>query len=176
MKRGVIAEMPRAETLFLAIHALRDRGIEKIETYTPYPIEGIDRALGAPRSPIAYITAAGAFGGVLGAYGLQWLLEAYLYPVTTGMRPPHMPLAYVIITIEMGFLFGGLAAFFGCLAIARLVKLWEPVLEVKHFESASRAGFWIAIDADDPRFAERLVESELVRVGALRVSTFGGLP
>jgi hypothetical protein len=173
MRRGVIAEVPQAEDLFPAIHALRDRGLTRLEAFTPYPIDGLDRALGARRSTVSFITAAGGLAGASGGYFLQWLLNAYLYPVNSGGRPPHMPLAFVPITIEMGFLLGGLAAFFAALGLGRLVKLWAPVMEVPGIESATRGGFWIAVDADDPRYAAELVEAELLRTGAIQVATFG---
>jgi hypothetical protein len=174
MRRGVIAEVARAEDLFRAIHLLRDRGLTKLETYTSYPVLGLDLALGARRSPIAVITGIGALAGAAGAYVLQWWLNAYLYPVNSGGRPPHMPLAFVPITIEMGFLFGGLAAFFGALIVGRLVKLWDPVMDVPGIESATRAGFWLAIDADDPRYVLELVSGWLIELGALQVRSFGG--
>jgi hypothetical protein len=173
MKHGVIAEVARAEDLFPAIHALRDRGLTRLQAFTPYPIDGLDRALGSRRSPVSIITAAGGLFGVVGGYFLQWLLDACLYPVNSGGRPPHMPLAFVPITIEMGFLFGGLAAFFAALGLGRLVRLWTPVMEVPGIESATRAGFWIAVDADDPRYAVELVEADLLRTGAIQITTFG---
>jgi hypothetical protein len=174
VKRGTIAEVARAEDLFRAIHLLRDRGLTRIETFSPYPVPGVDQAVGAKRSPMAMITAAGALFGVVGAYSLQWLVDAYLYPVHVGGRPPHMPLAFVPITIEMGFLFGGLFAFFGTLIVGRLVKLWEPVMDVPGFESATRAGFWVAVDAEDPRYYPELVAGWLLEIGALQIHTFGG--
>jgi hypothetical protein len=48
---------------------------------------------------------AAGLGAVAGAYGLQWLLNAYLYPLDAGGRPAHFPLAFVPITFEMGVLF-----------------------------------------------------------------------
>ena len=176
MRAGVIAELPGEQALVRAVGKVRGRGWTRLEAYTPYHVEGLEEALGKRRSPLAIATAAGALVGAIGAYLLQWFLVAYLYPVDSGGRPPHMPLAYVPITIEMGFLFGGFASFFGVLFAARLVKLWEPVDDVPGFASATRDGFWLAIGHDDPRFDALAIESELAAAGATRVTWFGGEP
>ncbi len=174
MRAGVIAEYPGEAELMRAIRAARGRGWTRLEAYTPFHVEGLDEALGRHRSPLAIATAAGALFGAIGAYALQWFLGAYLPPVTSGGRPPHQPLAHEPITIEMGFLFGGFASFFGVLIASKLVKLWEPVCDVPGFGSSTRDGFWLAVGRDDPRFDALAVESELAATGATRVTWFGG--
>jgi hypothetical protein len=175
MRRGIAAEYGEIANLVDAAQAVRACGVTGLEAYTPFAVPELDRVLDARRSPMAIITAIGALGGVLGAYGLQWLLNAYLYPVLSGGRPPHMPLAYVIITIEMGFLFGGLSAFFGCVAVARLGRLWQPIFDIPGFESETRAAFWLAVDADDPRFEVGAIDAALRHASATRVERFGVL-
>jgi hypothetical protein len=125
---------------------------------------------------MALFAGLGAIGGAGGAYFLQWLLNAVLYPVQSGGRPPHKPLAFVIITLEMGFLFGGLAVFFACLAAARLGKLWEPVCDLDGFESETRAGYWLAIDADDPSYQSDALADALRATKPKRMQWFGGRP
>jgi len=173
MRRGLAAEFSKLEHLAAAIRAVRSRGLERLEAYTPYPVPELDELLGARPSPMALITGLGAICGAVGGYFLQWLLDAYLYPVNSGGRPPHMPLAFVIITIEMGFLLGGLTAFFGCLAYARLFKLWRPVDELDGFESHTRAGYWLAIDADDPRYDAPSLAAALRETSPKRLQLFG---
>jgi hypothetical protein len=167
----VLAEYADPAALLAAIRQLRAAGALRLEAYTPYPIHELDAALGQRRSPLAIAAGIGGLLGALGGYFLQWYLVAYLYPVDLGDRPPHMPLAFVIITIEMGFLFGGLTVFFACLFAARLFKLWDPVFDAEGFESHTRAGFWLAVGDADPAF-----EDVLRRTAPLRVSRFGGRP
>jgi len=152
VKRGIAVEYEELAGLVGAIRLVRARGLEKLEAYTPYAVPELDELLGAKRSPMSYVAGVGALFGAVGGYFLQWLLNAYLYPVNSGGRPPHMPLAFLIITIEMGFLFGGLFAFFGNFIVSGLTKLWEPIADADGFASATRAGYWLAIDADDPRY------------------------
>jgi len=175
-RRGVALEYEDKTALLVGIRALRFRGLTRIEAYSPYPDREIDEALGARRSRLALAAGIGGLCGAVGGYFLEWFLVAYLYPIHLGQRPPHMPLAFVIITIEMGFLFGALAVFAAFLVASRLVKLWNPIDEVPGFESATRAGFWIAASADDPRFDRAAIDDAARGSGALRVAGFGGEP
>jgi len=166
---GLAAEYADEHALVAAIRALRARGIGPMEAYSPIPSHAIDKALGEPRSPLAIAAGIGAIAGAGGAYALQWLLVAYLYPVDTGGRPPHMPLPFTIITIEMGFLFAALATFVAFLVASRLVTLWHPMFEVPGFESATRDGWWLAVGTVDTTAEDVLRATE-----PLHVHRFGG--
>lgn len=172
MKSGIAAEFADEATLLAAIHRVRDHGLTRLETYGPVPSEAIDLALGKERSSLSVAAGIGGLCGAAGAYALQWFLVAYLYPVDLGGRPPHMPLPYLIITIEMGFLFGALAVFVAFLVACRLVRLWDPINDVPGFESATRDHFWLAIDGDDPAL-DQLGDA---LDDAARVAPFGGAP
>jgi hypothetical protein len=151
--RGVMAELHDEAALVAAARELRARGVTRIEAYTPYRVDAFDDAIGTPRSRLSVAAALGALGGGSAGYALEWLFAAYLYPIDSGGRPPHMPLAFVPIGIEMAFLGAGLTVFAMLLWRAGLVRLWHPVCDVPGFESATRDGFWIAVDARDPNFA-----------------------
>ena len=170
MKRGIAAEFSDERAVLDAIRLVRERGLPRLEVYSPIPSETIDAALGERRSSLSIAAGIGALFGAVGAYALQWYLVAYLYPIDVGGRPPHMPLPFLIITIEMGFLFGALVVFVAFLVAARLVKLWDPIHEVPGIESATRDKFWLAIDGDDPAL-DRLGDAFH---DAARVATFGG--
>lgn len=175
MRAGVAAEYADQDALLSAIRVARSKGFSELEAFTPYPVHGIDAALGAKRSPLAIAAGLGALGGAVGAYFLQWLLVAYLYPVDLGSRPPQMPLPFTIITIEMGFLFGGLTVTAAFFVASKLFKLWDPIFEVPGIESATRAGFWLAIDARDPKWNADEAANVLRATTPNRVEPFGGV-
>ena len=176
MRRGIAAEFPDEVSLLAAIRAMRDHGWTDLEAYSPMPVPAIDAALGKSRSSLSVAAGIGALAGAGGAYFLQWYLVAYLYPIDLGGRPPHMPLPFVIITIEMGFLIGALTVFVAFLIASHLFKLWEPIFDVPGFESASRDCFWLAISGDDPAFDRDQIVEVLHRAEAGHVAGFGGIP
>lgn len=176
MRRGIAAEFPDEAALLAAIRAMRDHGWTHLEAYSPMPVPAIDAALGKPRSSLSVAAGIGALAGAAGAYFLQWYLVAYLYPIDLGGRPPHMPLPFVIITIEMGFLLGALSVFVAFLIASHIFKLWDPIFDVPGFESATRDAFWLAIAADDPAFDRDQILDVLRRTNAGHVAGFGGVP
>ncbi len=172
--RGLAAEYTELATIIAAIRALRARGFTRLEAFAPYPEHALDAALGARRSPLSIAAGIGGLAGAVGGYFLQWWLVAYLYPVDVGVRPPHMPLPFTIITVEMGFLLGGLVVFCALFVAARLLKLWEPICDVRGFESATRDAFWLAIDARDPQWNGDALVALLRESGARQIHGFGG--
>ncbi len=169
-----LAEYGEADALLATIPALSARGHRVVEAYTPYPVEGLDEALGRGPSRLPWLVFAVALGAALAAYALQWLLNAYLYPLNVGHRPPHYPLSFVPITFEMGILFGAFTAVFGVLLAARLMRLWDPVFEVEGFDSATNDAFWLALRTREggtrpAAEATTSVEDELRASGARRV-------
>ena len=172
--RSIAAEYRDARTLVLAAHTLRGRGYTRLEAYAPHPVRELDGALTAPRSRLAWAVALAGVAGAAAAYALQWYLDAHLFPVDAGNRPPHMPLAFVPIAFEMGVLAAGLAAFAGVLALGRLVRLWHPICETPGFASVTRAGYWLALDGRDPIFDLGRAQRDVRATLPVRLETLEG--
>jgi hypothetical protein len=145
----VFAEFEEPGALVRAIEAARAWGQVRLEAYMPYHVPEIEKALAVRPSRLPLAVLAGGLGGAAGAYGLQWLLNAYDYPLDVGGRPPHMPLAYVPITFEMGVLFAAFTAVVAVLIGARMMRLWYPSCEVAGIESATGTRFWLEIASVD---------------------------
>jgi hypothetical protein len=162
----VLGEFREPAELIRAVERLRGLGYPWLEVYTPYPVHGLDEALAArpSRLPLA-VFAVGACA-CAGAYGLQWLVDAYLYPLDVGGRPPHFPLSFVPITFEMTVLGAAFTAFLGVLALGRLLTLWQPIFAVDHFRSATLDGFWIELP-DGDRAAQDLRDCGATHITAL---------
>jgi ActD protein len=153
------AEYASAADLLRATTFIGESGVQLVETFTPHPID----ELSPPRRrPVVLLAAAAGCGAALAAYAGQWLLDAYLYPIDAGGRPPHMPFAFVPITIEMGFLAAAVTAFVLWFIGARLGTLWEPVCDVPGFSSA---GYWVVVAGDD----EVALRAFLGKTGAARI-------
>lgn len=142
---NVFAEYEDPDVLAAAIADVRAWGDARFEAYTPYHVPVIDRALAAKPSRLSIVVLVVGLAAAAGAYGLQWLLNAYLYPLDVGGRPPHFPLSYVPITFEMGVLFASIAAIVAVLVGARLMRLWHPSFDIEGIESATGWKFWLEV-------------------------------
>jgi hypothetical protein len=162
----LLLEFDDPEGLARAARELSDQGYTELEAYTPYSTEEVRAALPERRSWIPRLVLAGGLCGASAAYFLQWYLVAYLYPLNAGGRPPHLPLAFVPITFEMGVLGAAFCAFFGVLWAGRLVRPWHPVFEAEGFDSVSVDKFWLAVRADEEPERRAALESLVQALGA----------
>lgn len=164
-----LAEFEDGDAMVRAAKQLRAEGYERLETYTPYPVEGLDevvpnRAPGVSR----WILGAGLIGGTTGVV-VQWYCNAFDYPLNVGSRPLLSFPAWVPITFELTVLFGGLTGFVWFLLSAPLLRLHNPIDRFPGIERASQDRHFLAIDGGDPRFDPRRTEEVLTKHGALRI-------
>jgi hypothetical protein len=170
IRTGVVGELGSPSRLLQAIGSLRGDGYRRFETYTPYPVEGMEELLDLPRSPVPrYVLLAGIAGGVSG-FAIQWFCNAFDYPLNVGSRPLFSWPAWIIVTFELTILFAGVTAVASCILLSRLPRLWDAIFEVDGFESASIDGFWLAISSDDPRYDAHRSVRELEALGARRLA------
>jgi len=173
MADRLLAEFADEAAIIAAIRRLRDEGYGRLEVYMPFSSHEVEDALvgatGAHRSRLPLAIFLFGIGGAGAAYFLQWLLVAYLYPLDTGGRPPHFPLAFVIITFEMGVLVASLCAFFGTLILGRLVRLTDDVQGTPGFQSVTGDRFWLEVPAQSAADEPERTRQALIDAGASRV-------
>lgn len=169
MDDAVFAEYASHEDLILAAAEMGRRGHPRLETYTPYATEELGHALRSRRSRLPLVVFVAGMLGAAGAYGLQWFLVAFLYPLDVGGRPPHMPLAFFVITFEMGILSAAFAAVVGVFVRARLLRLHDPLFEVEGIETASECRHWLRVDLGFAAPDRRQVEADLADTRPLRI-------
>lgn len=173
LRSGLLAEFSTSEQMLQAARMLRDRGVRRMDTFSPYPVHGIEESMGLPRSPVPKIILVAGIAGAVVAYWIQWVTNSYIYPLNVGGRPDHAAPAFLLITFETMVLFGGLAALFSVIGLSRLPRYWDPVFDIKEFESASIDRFWVGVDSRDPEFKPEELTEKWKELGALRVLPFG---
>jgi len=149
---GAIARFVGPDELMTAIGRLRGMGFTELEAYSPFPIHGIDKALGRSRSKLAWVVLA---GGLLGAglgYFVQWYLSVVEYPIIVGGKPLDSREAWVPITFEITILFSAFAAIGGMFAFNKLPRLHHPVFDAPEFASATNDGFFLTVSGNDAKF------------------------
>lgn len=166
---GLMAEYDTPEQVLSAAEAARKAGYVRMDAYTPHPVEGLDDALGMKPTNLGFLVlGAGLFGAAAG-YFLQWYSAAVFYPLNIGGRPLHDWPTYVVITFEVTVLLAAFTAGLVMLARNGLPRPYHPVFNAPGFERATRDGYFLCIEADDPRFDEAAVRTFLGGTGAGRV-------
>jgi hypothetical protein len=172
---GLLGEFASPEQLLEAIGRLRSDGYRLLDAFVPYPVSGLEQALGLGRSGLNWLAfAAGLFGAGF-AFWLQWLVNHRLYPLNIGGRPSFAIPVFIIVTFETMVLFAGVTSFASLFWVCRLPRLAHPLFAVEGFETASFDGFWLGVNADDPAFDPEATEAQLTELGASRVAMARGL-
>src|SRR5690606_17318831 len=122
------------------------------EAYTPFPVHGIDEALGARRSKLGYVIGVGGIVGILTGLGLQWWTGAVDYPLVVGGKP-YFAIEYAIpITFELMVLFSSFAAVFGMLAFNGLPRFNHPIFNYANYSRVTDDGFVLVVERDGNHF------------------------
>src|SRR5712692_247197 len=170
MKTWVLAEFKSAERLLASARKLREEGYSRLDTYSPFPLEGTTEALGLSKSRVPLLALVGGLGGATLGYLAQWLTNAVDWPINVGGRPPHSTPAFVPITFESGVLMSAFFIFFGLWLILRLPQPYHPVFEVEEFRTASIAGFWLSVESVEAAAEKEQLIRRLRNLGAVQVS------
>lgn len=166
---GVVAEFETAEALRDAAHRLRVAGFERFETYTPFPVEGLDDRRSHGFWLPLIVLAGGAAGLILG-YFTEFFAAAVNYPINIGGRPLNSVPAFIPIAFEITVLWAVAAAAFGALVLGGLFRLSHPVANAPGFERASQDRFFLCVEAADPRFDRDRLQWLLARYAPVRVA------
>lgn len=148
-RRFVLGQFADPETLLQATKQLREKGHKKIDTHTPYPVHGIEAALGLGRAKVPTIVLCGAIAGMFTAYAMITFMNVVDFPINVANRPLHGPPANIPITFELAVLFGGLSAFFGVFTLMKLPQPYHPVFEAESFRRASIDAFFVSIEVPE---------------------------
>lgn len=168
---GVLAEFRNPKELIDAAAAVEKSGYNKYDTYAPFPIHGMEKAMGLKKSPLGWIVLAGGLAGMIGAITLMIWVMAYEYPMNISGKPLINLPVLVPITFELTVLLSAFAATFGMFALNNLPRLHNPLFSVERFKKASDDGFFVCIEAEDDLFNEEKVKSLFQDAGSTHIET-----
>lgn len=166
------AEFESASELYEAAKKIRDEGYQRWDVHSPFPIHGMDDAMGLGKSPLAwFVFFGGAFGALLG-FVLQYYTSVIEYPVIVHGKPTsiHSVPAFFPVIFELTILCSAFTAVGGMLLFNRLPRWHHPVFNWERFKKVSDDGFFVVIEANDPNFSEEGTREFLEEIGGRNVT------
>lgn len=127
--KGVVGFFKDDHELLAAAEKTYKAGYREFDTISPFPIHGMDDAMGLKRSPIPWVTLVFGLIGLATALGGQWYVAAYDWPLNIGGKPFFSLPAFIPVTFELTVLFGGLATFGAVLFFCKLPKVDPPIID-----------------------------------------------
>ncbi len=166
---GIVAEFETAADILHAAEKVRDEGFRRWDVYTPFPVHGMDGAMGMKNSKVGWFAFIGAVSGYTIGMLMIWWMNAYDYPIIVGGKPMFSPFAAFPPSYELTILLGAFGALFGMLFLNRLPRLYHPLLKNRRFALATHDRFFVVIETSDPKYSETETRRLLENLGSKHI-------
>ncbi len=153
---GVVGFFSGPGAILKAMEKVKATGFEKFDAFTPFPVHGMDDAMGIKRSVLPYITLVGAITGLTIGFSLEYWTSAVDWPLNVGGKPFNSWPAFVPVMFELTILLAGLSTVFGMFALNRLPNLKDAAFDPGI--TRDRFAIWIGVPCDLQQ-AESLLNS-----------------
>ncbi|MDE0957154.1 MAG: DUF3341 domain-containing protein [Planctomycetota bacterium] len=148
----MLAEFETADQLMDAATNMRDKGFKLWDCHTPYPVHGLDQAMGIRPTLLPWIVLGGGFTGFCGGLLMQGWMNAVDYPFLISGKPFFSIPASIPVAFELTILLSAFASFGGMLALNGLPRFYRPHFRSDRFRRVTADRFFISIDGRDRQF------------------------
>jgi hypothetical protein len=167
---GLGAEFSSAGALLEAAKKIHSLGFRKWDVYSPFPIHGMDHAMGFKRSRVSLFSLIGGCTGLSVAFILIYYTSAINYPLIVQGKPyfalePSLPIFF-----ELTILLTAFGTVLGLLLLTLLPRLHHPVFNWDRFQRATDDGFFLVLESTDPRFDNTSSRQLLQGIGGLHIT------
>lgn len=170
---GLLARYQTTADIYHACEQVRDLGYQKWDACTPFPVHGLEKAMGLRPSVLPWMVLfAGLFGGTF-LMGLEIWVAHVDYPLNIGGKPTLSIPAFVPPAFEFTILFAALTAVFGMFFLNGLPRHHHPLFGSQGFARVTDDGFFIVIEREDPKFDLEETRQMLIKTHAVQVEVLG---
>ena len=166
---AMMAEFETPSDILHAADKVRDHGFRRWDVFTPFPIHGMDRAMGLKNSIVGWFSFIGGVTGYTTGMLIIWWMNAVDYPIIIGGKPMFSPFAAFPPSYELTILFGSFGALLGMLFLNRLPRLHHPLLKNKRFALATHDRYFLVIESDDVKYSETETRKLLETLGSRHI-------
>ena len=171
---GLIATFDDTGALLRAAQRVRDAGYRDWDCISPFPIHGLDKAMGLPRSRVPRFSLAGGITGFCTGMTMIWYMDKFDYALTVGGKPFFSPLFAFPVSYELTILFTAFATIGGMFFVNRLPRHHHPVLSYEHMRRGTDDLFFVVIERRDPRYDAANTRELLEQAGGRDIAELEG--
>ena len=165
---GMMGLFETPADLYHACEELRDAGYKGIDAMTPFPVHGLEKALGLPPTRLPWFVLTGGATGLLSAILLTWYTN-YDYPLNISGKVPFSWHIYIPVYFELTILFSALTCFVTLWALCKVPTFFHATMRHKSFPRATDDGFFVTIEASDPKYDAEDTKKLLEKLGAKEI-------
>lgn len=149
----LLAEFDSAAEVLHAAEKLRDAGYTQYDTHSPFPIHGMDAAMGLPDSRLGLIVFPIGLAGTTLGFLMMWWMNGVDYPLVIGGKPPYSLASQIPIMFEVTILLSAFATVFGMFHLNRLPRHHHPIFNSERFKAFSDDKFFVSVESTDPKWS-----------------------
>lgn len=166
---GIVAEFETPAAIYHAAEKVRDQGFRKWDVFTPFPIHGMDQAMGLKNSKVGWFSFLGGVTGYTTGMLMIWWMNAVDYPIIIGGKPMFSPFGAFPPSYELTILFSAFGALGGMLFMNRLPRLYHPLLKNRRFALVTHDRYFLVIETSDPKYSETETRKLLESLGSKHI-------
>lgn len=168
---GIIAEFQTPAEVMAAARKVRDAGFRKWDVHSPFPVHGMDDAMGMKNSPVGWFSFTGGVMGLTTGMSMIWYMNKFDYALVVGGKPLFSPFFAFPVSYELTILLASFGTILGMLFLNRLPRLHHPLLKNRRFALATHDKFFIVIETADPRYSPTETRKLLENAGSKHIET-----
>lgn len=166
---GILAEFTDPGALLEAAKGVHQAGYSHFDAHSPFPIHGMDKAMGLGNSKVGYFTIVGSITGLALATWLQWWMGEIDYPINISGKPFFAVEPSIPVMFELTILFSAFAAVIGMFMLNGLPRPYNPLFYSERFDRVTDDAFFVFVAASDEQFDKAKTTSLLKELGALHI-------
>jgi mono/diheme cytochrome c family protein len=186
---SLLVEFESVDALKAAARRVRDAGYSKWDVHSPFPVHGMDEAMGVRHTRLPWLVfGLGVVGAIVGLT-MQWWMNAtdpddfkfvpsFLrgYDFRISGKPLWSLPANIPIIFEVTVLLSALGAVIGMLAMNNLPQWYHALFTSRRFQRVTSDRFFICVEAADPLFDERDTQKFLAGLGGTSLEPVNAPP
>lgn len=167
---GITALFNNPDAIINAARKVVSEGYQKFDVNTPYPIHGMDPAMGMKGSKLGFVTLFFGFSGTAFILLFMYWTMSVDYPMVIGGKPFFGLPAFIPITFEFTVLLAALSTVFGLImAFLNLPFNAHPLHDTDYMKKVSTDRYGLVILAEDQKFDEKEVTELFGSLGAEQI-------
>jgi hypothetical protein len=148
----ILAEFDTPGQVMHAAEKFRDAGYTVFDTHTPFPVHGMDAAMGLKDSKLGAIVFPIGLAGTTLAWLMMWWMNGVDYPLIIGGKPPYSLPSMVPIMFELTILLSAFGTVFGMFHLNKLPRHHHPIFNSERFAGFSNDKFFLSVESSDPKW------------------------
>jgi len=164
------AQFASASELYHAAEKVRDAGFRRWDVHSPFPIHGMDDAMGLGPSRVSFFSLLGGATGLASAFNIIYYTSQINFKLVVQGKPyfalePSFPIFFELTILCTAFF-----TLFSMLILNLLPRLNHPVFNWDLFSKVTDDAFFIVIEAEDPLFDKAKTGEFLQKLGGQNIS------